>query len=293
MPRKRMIDPRIWESEQAMALNSDGFKLYIYTISHADDEGRMQVSVPMLRCRCYPMQLDEISEEVVAGYLQQLCDCGLVALYGNGKKLLGHPNWKRYQSINKPQESKLPPIPEDYGSDTVVLPPNRIEENRRERNRKESIVGQKQPDVAPDPFDKPPEDKLEVLVDPEPRTFKQKPVQIPYRDIVDYLNQICGTGFKADAKATRSLIKARWNEGHRTQDFKAVIDSRRKTWGSDPKFCEFLRPSTLFGNKFESYLQKHEPAPPGAAKSGWKCSECGVLNNNSGIICLKCGKAGR
>ena len=112
MARKRMIDPMIWESEQVMGLTSEAFKVYIYTIGHADDEGRMVVSIPMIRSRCFPMNLEEIDEDLVAAIVEKLGDIGLVELYtdDSGRQLLCHPNWLRYQTINRPQPSKLPSI---------------------------------------------------------------------------------------------------------------------------------------------------------------------------------------
>lgn len=75
------------------------------------------------------------------------------------------------------------------------------------------------------------------------------------KDIVDYLNEVCGTSFKSTTKATQQLINARFKEKFKIDDFKAVIDAKQKEWGKDAKMKEYLRPQTLFGTKFESYLQ--------------------------------------
>lgn len=80
--------------------------------------------------------------------------------------------------------------------------------------------------------------------------------EIPYSEIVDYLNRICNTAYRASTKKTKTLIKARWNEGFRVDDFKKVIDNKSSQWLNDPKFSEYLRPETLFGTKFESYLNQ-------------------------------------
>lgn len=83
----------------------------------------------------------------------------------------------------------------------------------------------------------------------------------PYKDVIDYLNQKAGTQFKDKSKDSRRHIKARFDEGFTMDDFKKVIDGRVKAWKGDPKMCEYLRPSTLFGSKFEAYLN----AKPGSA----------------------------
>lgn len=73
-------------------------------------------------------------------------------------------------------------------------------------------------------------------------------------EIVDYLNQAANTNFKASRKDTQSFINARIREGFTIDDFKTVIDGRVKAWANDPKMSDYLRPQTLFGTKFESYL---------------------------------------
>lgn len=87
-------------------------------------------------------------------------------------------------------------------------------------------------------------------------TMSGKPDRAPViREIVGYLNDKTGKAFKPNSQATARLIQARLNEGFTVDDFKAVIDNMAAKWGKDPKMCEYLRPQTLFGTKFESYLQ--------------------------------------
>lgn len=78
---------------------------------------------------------------------------------------------------------------------------------------------------------------------------------VPYSEIVSALNEAAGTSYKPTSKKTRSLILARWREGFRLADFEAVVASRCAEWRGDPKMCRYLRPETLFGAKFEGYLQ--------------------------------------
>lgn len=79
------------------------------------------------------------------------------------------------------------------------------------------------------------------------------------KEIVDYLNEMCGTKYKASTKKTQDCIKARLNEGFTVDDFKTVIYKKAKQWQNDQKMCKFLRPETLFGTKFEGYLNEMEP----------------------------------
>lgn len=80
-------------------------------------------------------------------------------------------------------------------------------------------------------------------------------------NIISYMNSICGTSFKSNTSETKKLIKARFKEGFSLDDFKKVIEYKYKEWGEKPvKFgnqkwsTDYLRPSTLFGSKFETYL---------------------------------------
>lgn len=75
-------------------------------------------------------------------------------------------------------------------------------------------------------------------------------------EIVAYLNEMCGTNYKPTSKKTMDLIQARMNEGFTVEDFKTVIYKKGKQWINDPKMCKFLRPETLFSNKFEGYLNE-------------------------------------
>lgn len=86
--------------------------------------------------------------------------------------------------------------------------------------------------------------------------------QPTYQEIVGYLNKKTASNFKSKSKATQTCIKARWNEGYRLEDFKAVIDFKTKQWATDEKMVEYLRPSTLFSTKFESYLNAAQKIHP-------------------------------
>lgn len=79
---------------------------------------------------------------------------------------------------------------------------------------------------------------------------------VPYKEIVDYLNQKTNKNFKYTSKATQRLINARFKEKFTVDDFKTVIDTKTSQWLKDKKMSAYLRPDTLFGTKFESYLNE-------------------------------------
>ena len=81
-----------------------------------------------------------------------------------------------------------------------------------------------------------------------------------YKEIIDYLNSKADTNYKHTTKKTQSLINARLKESFTLEDFKAVIDIKTSTW-KDTEMEKYLRPETLFGTKFESYLNEKEVKP--------------------------------
>ena len=77
--------------------------------------------------------------------------------------------------------------------------------------------------------------------------------------IINYLNDVLGTRYTTKSKSTNEKIKARLEEGHTVDDFKKVIDNKKRDWGNDAKMVKYLRPETLFrASHFESYLNDVE-----------------------------------
>lgn len=81
--------------------------------------------------------------------------------------------------------------------------------------------------------------------------------QVPYVEIINYLNDVADKNYRHSTRKTKDLIKARINEGFTIDDFKKVIDIKTKEWKNDKNMNKYLRPETLFGTKFESYLNQN------------------------------------
>lgn len=72
-------------------------------------------------------------------------------------------------------------------------------------------------------------------------------------DLIQYLNEKTGSDYKADlsnAKRVQSLLDA----GYSPDQLRSVIDKKVDEWYGDSKMRSYLRPSTLFGDKFGEYL---------------------------------------
>lgn len=77
-----------------------------------------------------------------------------------------------------------------------------------------------------------------------------------YKRIIDYLNNRCGTRYADKSKQTKESIHARLEEKFTEEDFYTVIDKKCNEWlGTEME--RYLRPQTLFGTKFESYLNQN------------------------------------
>ena len=79
---------------------------------------------------------------------------------------------------------------------------------------------------------------------------------VPYEDVVALLNGAAGTAFRASSRKTRALIRARWAEGYRLEDFGEVVRVKCEEWGGDAQMRRYLRPETLFETKFEGYREQ-------------------------------------
>lgn len=79
---------------------------------------------------------------------------------------------------------------------------------------------------------------------------------LPFKEIIECLNNSAGTNYRVSSKKTKDLIKARFNEGYTLEDFKIVIEKKTREWLNDNKMKTYLRPETLFGTKFEGYLNQ-------------------------------------
>lgn len=90
----------------------------------------------------------------------------------------------------------------------------------------------------------------------ETQPVKEEKYKDEIKEIIDYLNSKLGSNYRYKTESTNKLIRARLNEDFTVADFKQVIDTKYASWINKPEMVGYLRPSTLFGNKFEQYLNE-------------------------------------
>lgn len=77
------------------------------------------------------------------------------------------------------------------------------------------------------------------------------------KQVIDYLNEKCNTNYKSNANYIQKHISARMNDGYADfDDYKHVIDIKYSQW-KGTNYEKYLRPRTLFGTKFDSYLNEY------------------------------------
>lgn len=139
-----------------------------------------------------------------------------------------------------------------FGSDSST------ERVKKHRSKQESVKRSK--DVSCNADVTPPDNRVQST---------EKPLNIARRDgdfgaIVNHLNAVLGTRYLPTTQSTRRHISARLSEGFTVDDFKTVIDRKASEWRGT-EYAKYLRPETLFGTKFESYLN----APVEKKKVEW------------------------
>lgn len=175
--------------------------------------------------------------------LQTFKRYGMIEVDGEAIRI---KNWENHQNID--------------GMDRVKQ--LNAERNRKYRERKkQAALPQPESDVSVTSRDGADIDK-ELDIDKIKKEKRKEDKELSckhdsaYKEIIDYLNLKAGTAYRSTSKATQSLIKARLNESFSIEDFKTVIDKKVFSWLQDPNFSKYLRPSTLFGTKFEGYLNE-------------------------------------
>ena len=227
MARTRSIKPEFWDDEKLTSVSRDARLTFIGMWNHSDDYAVVKGHPLWLKNKIFPY--DEIKPAEFQRWLQELENINCIIPYeANGEKYYYIRTFGKHQTINRPSQVKNPPPPHTLIEDSVSITGALSAETETETETETGV-----PEPAHD--------------------------EIPYKEIIEYLNLKTGKHFNHNSRETRIKIKARWGvNGNRRslQDFKTVIDNKCAQWITDDKMISFLRPETLFGTKFESYLNE-------------------------------------
>ena len=137
-----------------------------------------------------------------------------------------------------------------YGIDTF---PSYVKNYSLVKKRNEIIINSIQKEMVVAEIVTP-----KVVVEKKSRQTQVKPKTNDelIEKIIDFLNECTGKSFKTNSKVAINNINARLKEGYVLDDFIKVISVKATKW-LNTKFEDYLTPNTLFGNKFESYLNEN------------------------------------
>ena len=207
----------------------------------------------------------DVSEDDINMTVAYFTKCGLIQIDDDGHATLSQAkamvesetNWAKYKRDQRKNSQNLPKLENVQKLETISNPCPTEKEIDKElelelelKLDKEYIVEQNSPTeqsseyIFPEWLD---ENSIKDL-----EKTKNKELWIP----IVYLNQVANKRYKFVDK-TKKFLLARFNEGYTLEDFKQVIDVKTEEWKDNPEFFKYLRPETLFGSKFDSYLNQN------------------------------------
>lgn len=106
-----MISPEIWESQDFSQLSDIAKIVFISLISHADDEGRGRADPTFIKSSTFPYDEGRRVADIKSA-LSEIARSMSVQFYSvNGIEFYFITSWKKWQKVDKPSKSKLPPPP--------------------------------------------------------------------------------------------------------------------------------------------------------------------------------------
>ncbi|MDG8135318.1 conserved phage C-terminal domain-containing protein [Streptococcus pneumoniae] len=199
----------------------------------------------------------DVSEDDINMTLAYFTKCGLIQIDDDGHATLSQAkamvesetNWAKYKREQRKQAQNMARLEsvQDSGTDSNSCPTEIEIENRvnsKSNNLYLDNILSGNPDLTFPTW-------LEETAIKDLERTKHKELWVP----IAYLNQVANKRYKFVDK-TKRLLLARFKEGYTLEDFKQVIDIKTAEWKDSPEFSKYLRPETLFGTKFDGYLNQ-------------------------------------
>ena len=231
MAHKRMFTLQIVDSDVFLDMPSSSQALYFHLAMRADDDGF--VNNPKKISKIVNSSDDDmrllLAKKFIIGF-----ESGVIVI--KHWRMHNYIQKDRYKATNYSQEMALLSVDENngYSLDTKCVQDVTSDKDRLELDK--------------------------IRLDKDRDIMSPKGLITFCVDVVLYLNKKSNTNFRTGIKKTNSLIEARKKEGFTLDDFKTVIDKKSSQWLNDKKMSAYLRPETLFGTKFESYLNENVKA---------------------------------
>ena len=199
----------------------------------------------------------DVSEDDINMTVAYFTKCGLIQIDDDGHATLSQAkamvesetNWAKYKRDQRKNSQDLPKLENVQNKKTLSNScPTEIEKENRVNSKSNNLYLDNILSGNPD-YNFP--TWLEETAIKDLEKTKHKELWIP----IAYLNQVANKRYKFVDK-TKRLLLARFKEGYTLEDFKQVIDIKTAEWKDSPEFSKYLRPETLFGTKFDGYLNQ-------------------------------------
>lgn len=241
MAKYRYVQVQFWQDDFVLTLTPEDKYFYLYLLTNTKSN--------QLGCYVLPKKMMEFetgyNRETIDKLIERFSDYGKIH-YSNATNEVLIMNWYKHNWTRSPKVetcilSEFQEVADndfrnilytelkDYGYRIDTLS---IDLGEKEKSKKKKVKSKNKNIYSPASQD------------------------IPYQEIIDYLNEKAKTNYRATTPKTRELIRARISEGFTLDDFKLVIDNKVADWKGDTKMSSYLRPMTLFSNKFEGYLNE-------------------------------------
>ena len=199
----------------------------------------------------------DVSEDDINMTVAYFTKCGLIQIDDDGHATLSQAkamvesetNWAKYKRDQRKNSQDIPKLENVQNKKTISNScPTEIEKENRVNSKSNNLYLDNILSGNPD-FTFPTWLEETGIKDLEKTKYKE--LWIP----IVYLNQVANKRYKFVDK-TKRLLLARFKEGYTLEDFKQVIDIKTAEWKDSPEFSKYLRPETLFGSKFDGYLNQ-------------------------------------
>lgn len=199
----------------------------------------------------------DVSEDDINMTLAYFTKCGLIQIDDDGHATLSQAkamvesetNWAKYKRDQRKNSQDIPKLENVQNKKTISNScPTEIEKENRVSSKSNNLYLDNILSGNPD-YNFPTWLEETAIKDLEKTKYKELWI------LIVYLNQVANKRYKFVDK-TKRLLLARFKEGYTLEDFKQVIDIKTAEWKDSPEFSKYLRPETLFGSKFDGYLNQ-------------------------------------
>lgn len=249
MAEKRMFTQRIIDSDSFLDMPLSTQALYFHLNMRADDDGF--INNPKRIVRTIGANIDDLKLLVTKRF---------VICFESGVIVIKH--WRMHNTL---QNDRYKPTQYQEELETLRVKSNKSYTEKEHGKQMETKCQPLGSGLDPERIQNGSTLDPQYSIDQYSNIYSPAEQDGAYKKIVDYLNKRTGKHFKESTKKTRSLIHARMKEGYTISDFKQVIDTKTVQWKGTEQ-DKYLRPETLFGTKFEGYLNETPKTEDSAPK---------------------------